>query len=101
MPSPWNPAWSGPVPGRLAGVKIDLVAAYAARLRLRASQANIKVRAILQVASWNTRVYCFHNNGKRELYCASADWMERNFFPPEWKYCFITQKKLRVGCSST
>jgi polyphosphate kinase len=25
-------------------------------------------------------VYYFHNDGNEELYCASADWMERNFF---------------------
>jgi polyphosphate kinase len=25
-------------------------------------------------------VYYFHNGGDEEVYCASADWMERNFF---------------------
>ena len=25
-------------------------------------------------------MFCFHNDGKDEVYCASADWMDRNFF---------------------
>ena len=25
-------------------------------------------------------MYYFHNGGSEELYCASADWMDRNFF---------------------
>jgi polyphosphate kinase len=25
-------------------------------------------------------VFYFHNDGNSEIYCASADWMERNFF---------------------
>jgi polyphosphate kinase len=56
---------------------------------------NIRVRSILGRFLEHTRVYCFHNNGKREVYCASADWMERNFFR-RVEVCFpVTQKKLR------
>jgi polyphosphate kinase len=28
----------------------------------------------------HSRVFYFENGGQPELYCASADWMERNFF---------------------
>ena len=28
----------------------------------------------------HSRVYQFENAGEREVYCASADWMDRNLF---------------------
>jgi polyphosphate kinase len=41
---------------------------------------NIRVRSIVGRFLEHSRVYYFHNGGNEELYCASADWMDRNFF---------------------
>ncbi|HEU5399052.1 MAG TPA: polyphosphate kinase 1, partial [Gammaproteobacteria bacterium] len=81
----------------MAGVKIDLIVRGVCCLRpgIPGVSDHIKVRSILGRFLEHTRVYCFHNNGKRELYCASADWMERNFFR-RVEVCFpVLQKKLR------
>ena len=81
----------------MAGVKIDLIVRGVCCLRpgIPGVSEHIKVRSILGRFLEHTRVYCFHNNGKRELYCASADWMERNFFR-RVEVCFpVRQKKLR------
>ena len=81
----------------MAGVKIDLIVRGVCCLRpgIPGVSDHIKVRSILGRFLEHTRVYCFHNNGKREVFCASADWMERNFFR-RVEVCFpVTQKKLR------
>lgn len=39
---------------------------------------NIEVRSILGRFLEHSRVYAFENNGHREVWCSSADWMERN-----------------------
>ena len=41
---------------------------------------NIRVRSIVGRFLEHPRVFCFGNDGASELYCRSADWMERNFF---------------------
>ncbi|MGA0806757.1 MAG: RNA degradosome polyphosphate kinase, partial [Pseudohongiellaceae bacterium] len=41
---------------------------------------NIHVRSIIGRFLEHSRIYYFHNNGDYDLYCASADWMDRNFF---------------------
>ena len=38
------------------------------------------MRSIVGRLLEHSRVYYFHNDGNPEIYCASADWMERNFF---------------------
>ena len=39
---------------------------------------NIRVRSIVGRFLEHSRVYWFGNDGKPELFCASADWLERN-----------------------
>ncbi len=41
---------------------------------------NIRVRSIIGRFLEHTRVYYFHANGEEKVFCASADWMDRNFF---------------------
>jgi polyphosphate kinase len=38
------------------------------------------VRSLVGRFLEHSRVFCFENGGEPELFCASADWMERNFF---------------------
>jgi polyphosphate kinase len=63
-----------------AGVKIDLIVRGVCSLRpgVAGLSDNIAVRSILGRFLEHSRVYYFLNGGDEELYCASADWMERN-----------------------
>ena len=63
-----------------AGVKIELIIRGMCRLRpgLPRISENITVRSIIGRFLEHTRVYYFGNNGKPEVLCSSADWMERN-----------------------
>ena len=42
-----------------------------------------RVRSIVGRFLEHSRVFYFENGGDPRCYCASADWMERNFFPPD------------------
>jgi polyphosphate kinase len=63
-----------------AGVRIDLIVRGICSLRpgVLGLSDNISVRSILGRFLEHSRVYYFQNGGDEEIYCASADWMERN-----------------------
>ncbi|OOZ38523.1 RNA degradosome polyphosphate kinase [Solemya pervernicosa gill symbiont] len=82
----------------MAGVKVDLIVRGVCRLRpgIEGVSENIRVRSIIGRFLEHTRVFYFHNGDEPEVFCASADWMDRNFFR-RVETCFpVIAKDLRA-----
>jgi len=65
-----------------AGVRIDLIVRGFCCLRpgIKGVSENIHVRSVVGRFLEHSRIFYFHNDGNYDLFCSSADWMERNFF---------------------
>jgi len=63
-----------------AGVQIDLIVRGACTLRpgVPGVSDTIRVRSIIGRFLEHHRVYWFANDGTPDLFCSSADWLERN-----------------------
>lgn len=63
-----------------AGVQIDLIVRGACTLKpgIKGVSDNIRVRSIVGRFLEHHRVWWFGNDGDADLFCSSADWLERN-----------------------
>jgi polyphosphate kinase len=63
-----------------AGVEIDLIIRGMCALRpgVKGWSERIRVRSIVGRFLEHSRIFCFANGGKEEIFCGSADWMPRN-----------------------
>ena len=81
-----------------AGVQIDLIVRGICCLRpgVAGVSDNIRVRSVVGRFLEHTRVFWFQNDGNEELFCSSADWMDRNFFRRLEVAFPIQEKSLRT-----
>ncbi|MBI5006646.1 MAG: polyphosphate kinase 1 [Nitrosomonadales bacterium] len=80
-----------------AGVKIDLIVRGVCALRpgVKGLSENISVRSIIGRFLEHTRIFYFRNDTAHDVYLASADWMDRNFFR-RIEVCFpVLDEKLK------
>ncbi len=78
----------------MAGVQIELIVRGMCALKpgLPGISQTIRVRSIIGRFLEHARVFYFQNGGNPEYWCASADWMERNFFR-RVETCFPIESK--------
>lgn len=76
-----------------AGVSIDLIVRGVCVLRpgVKGISENIRVRSIIGRFLEHSRIFYFYNVGNEEVFCSSADWMDRNFFR-RTETCFALTK---------
>ena len=80
-----------------AGVKVDLIVRGVCALRpgVPGLSENIRVRSVIGRFLEHTRIFYFRNDLQHNVYLASADWMDRNFFR-RIEICFpVLDKKLK------
>ena len=80
-----------------AGVKIDLLVRGVCALRpgVKGLSENIRVRSVIGQFLEHSRIFYFRNDLAHDVYLASADWMDRNFFR-RIEVCFpVLDKKLK------
>lgn len=79
-----------------ANVKVDLIVRGMCTLvpGVANQSENIRVRSIVGRFLEHSRIYYFNNGGKEELWCASADWMDRNLFR-RVEVAFPLERRLR------
>ncbi len=77
-----------------AGVEVKLVVRGICSLRpqIDGISENISVRSVVGRFLEHSRVYVFGPEGDEKVYCASADWMERNFFS-RIEVCFPIRRR--------
>ncbi len=65
-----------------AGVKVDLIVRGVCALKpgIPGLSENIRVRSIIGRFLEHHRIFYFWNGGQEDVWLASADWMDRNFF---------------------
>jgi polyphosphate kinase len=81
-----------------AGVKVELIVRGVCALRpgMPGLSENITVRSIIGRFLEHTRIFYFSNELAHDIYLASADWMDRNFFR-RIEVCFpVLDKKLKA-----
>ncbi len=80
-----------------AGVKIELIVRGVCALRpgVKGLSENIRVRSVIGRFLEHSRIFYFRNDLKHDVYLASADWMDRNFFR-RIEVCFpLLDRKLK------